>query len=349
MDSQNPPRRPLTYRDAGVDIDAGNAFVERIKPAVRSTLTPHVLGELGGFGGLCRLPEGLHAPVLVAGTDGVGTKLMLAQRFQRHTGIGIDLVAMCVNDVVVQGAAPLLFLDYYATSRLNAAVAAEVVEGIAQGCREAGAALIGGETAEMPGLYAADDYDLAGFCVGVVEQDRLITGARVVPGDRLIGLASSGAHANGYSLARAVLEQASQAPETPLGDTTLADALMMPTCIYVRPMLALFEQVDVHAVAHITGGGIVENLPRVLPEGCAARIETGSWQRPALFDWLQTHGAITDEEMWRTFNCGVGMIIAVGTQDLDTALEVLREQQQPAWEIGTVAAQPGAPAVTLLP
>ena len=337
----------VTYRDAGVDIDAGNALIEQIKPAVRSTHTPEVLGDLGGFGGLCRLPEGYRQPLLVAGTDGVGTKLLLAQRFDRHTTIGIDLVAMSVNDVIVQGAAPLFFLDYYATSRLDVAVAGEVIEGIAAGCREAGAALLGGETAEMPGMYAPDHYDLAGFCVGVVERDALITGAGVAPGDRIVGLASSGAHANGYSLIRRVLENAAPAPDTTVGDQTLADALMQATRIYVQPLLALYREVDVHAVAHITGGGIVENLPRVLPDGCTAQIDTGSWQRPALFDWLQTQGNIADDEMWRTFNCGIGMVAVVAAQDLDQTLTTLGKHGQAAWEIGCVTASHGAPAILL--
>jgi len=336
-----------TYREAGVDIDAGKALVDQIKPAVRSTHTPEVLGDLGGFGGLCTLPDNYRQPVLVAGTDGVGTKLLLAQRFDRHTTIGIDLVAMSVNDVIVQGAAPLFFLDYYATSRLDVAVAGEVIEGIATGCREAGAALLGGETAEMPGMYAPDHYDLAGFCVGVVERDALITGADVAPGDRIVGLASNGAHANGYSLIRRVLENATPADGTTVGGEPLADALMKAPRIYVQPLLALYREVDVHAVAHITGGGIVENLPRVLPDGCTAQINTSSWQRPALFDWLQAQGNIADEEMWRTFNCGIGMVVVVAARDLDQTLATLGERGQIAWEIGSVAASPDAPVVVL--
>jgi phosphoribosylformylglycinamidine cyclo-ligase len=343
------PLTAATYREAGVDIDAGNALVEQIKPAVRSTHTAEVLGDLGGFGGLCKLPGHYREPVLVAGTDGVGTKLLLAQRFDRHTTIGIDLVAMCANDVIVQGAAPLFFLDYYATGRLDTAAAAEVIEGIATGCREAGAALLGGETAEMPGMYAPGHYDLAGFCVGVVERDDIITGADVTAGDRIVGLASSGAHANGYSLIRRVLENAAHAPDTEVGGKTLPDALMEATSIYVQPMLALYRKVDVHAVAHITGGGIVENLPRVLPDGCTACINTGSWQRPALFDWLQTHGNIADEEMWRIFNCGVGMIVVVADQDLDLTLATLIGHGQHAWELGTIVAGSGSPEVALQP
>ncbi|MDH3453145.1 MAG: phosphoribosylformylglycinamidine cyclo-ligase, partial [Gammaproteobacteria bacterium] len=327
------PENPLpsiTYREAGVDIDAGNALVEQIKPAVRSTHTPEVLGDLGGFGGLCRVPEHYRQPVLVAGTDGVGTKLLLAQRFARHGGIGIDLVAMCVNDVLVQGAAPLLFLDYYATSRLNPAIAGEVIEGIAAGCRIAGAALLGGETAEMPGMYAPEHYDLAGFCVGVVERDNIITGADVTPGDRIVALASSGAHANGYSLIRRVLENTAHTPATLIGEQTLADALMAATRIYVQPLLALYREVGVHAAAHVTGGGLIENLPRVLPDGCRAHVDTRSWQRPALFDWLQLHGNIADDEMWRTFNCGVGMVVVVAERDLERTLTTLREQGENA-------------------
>ncbi|MDH3714285.1 MAG: phosphoribosylformylglycinamidine cyclo-ligase [Gammaproteobacteria bacterium] len=343
------PLPATTYREAGVDIDAGNALVEQIKPAVRSTHTPEVLGDLGGFGGLCKLPDHYRQPVLVAGTDGVGTKLLLAQRFDRHATIGIDLVAMCVNDVIVQGAAPLFFLDYYATGRLDPAAAGEVIEGIAAGCRAAGAALLGGETAEMPGMYRHGHYDLAGFCVGVVERDKIITGANVAAGDRIVGLASSGAHANGYSLIRHVLESVAHTLDTEVGGKPLADALMEATHIYVQPLLALYREVDVHAVAHITGGGIVENLPRVLPHDCTAHINTGSWQRPALFDWLQIHGNIADEEMWRTFNCGVGMVVVVAKEDLDQTLATFAEHRQDAWVLGTVVASTGAPAVVLRP
>lgn len=339
----------LTYRDAGVDIDAGESLVERIKADVATTRRPGVLGGLGGFGGLFELPvDRYRRPVLVSGTDGVGTKLKLAIATGRHQGIGIDLVAMCVNDVLVQGAEPLFFLDYYATGRLDVDVAATVVSSIAEGCRQAGCALLGGETAEMPGMYAEGHYDLAGFCVGVVEKDDLIDGRKVQAGDVLIGLASSGPHSNGYSLVRKILEVSTASLDTPLDGKPLGDHLLAPTRIYVQPVLRLLSQIKVKALAHITGGGLPENLPRVFPDGLAARIDTGSWTWPPVFQWLQQQGRVATAEMYRTFNCGVGMVIAVAADDAEQALAILRDAGEQAWRIGEmVTAQPGMPAVLL--
>ncbi|MEL0190889.1 MAG: phosphoribosylformylglycinamidine cyclo-ligase [Halieaceae bacterium] len=328
---------PLTYRDAGVDIDAGNALVERIKSVSARTHRPEVLGGLGGFGALVEIPEGYRRPILVSGTDGVGTKLRLAMDIGRHDTIGIDLVAMCSNDIAVVGAEPLLFLDYYATGKLNVDVAADVVTGIGAGCELAGCALVGGETAEMPGMYEGDDYDLAGFCVGVVEKDHIIDGSRVAPGDQLIALASSGPHSNGYSLIRKVIEVTDTDLNAPLAEgRSLLDALMEPTQIYNRPLLELQAAVDIHAMAHITGGGILENLPRVLPKGCGAAVERSSWQLPPVFDWLQRAGRIEDNELFRTFNCGVGMILAVPAEQLDGALSTLANLELQAWRIGEI-------------
>ncbi len=329
-------KKPLTYRDAGVDIAAGNELVERIKPIVARTTRPEVVDGLGGFGGLFALPPGKYRePVLVSGTDGVGTKLMLAQKLGIHDTIGIDLVAMCVNDVIVQGAEPLFFLDYFACGRLDVDVAESVVAGIAEGCRRAGAALIGGETAEMPDMYPEGEYDLAGFCVGVVERDSLITGAGISAGDVLIGLASDGPHSNGYSLIRKVLEAA----ENTNIDGEPADRLcMQPTRIYVRPLLAVMQVATVKGVAHITGGGLTENLPRILPAGLTARIDTGSWKRPAVFDWLAVTGRISPEEMRRTFNCGVGMTLVVSEHDVETVLGTLAERGETAWVLGEIEA-----------
>lgn len=327
-------KKPLTYRDAGVDIEAGNALVERIKPIVAKTTRPEVLDGLGGFGGLFGLPPGKYrAPVLVSGTDGVGTKLMLAQKLGMHDTIGIDLVAMCVNDVIVQGAEPLFFLDYFACGQLDIDVAESVIAGIAEGCRRAGAALIGGETAEMPDMYPAGEYDLAGFCVGVVERDSLVTGQSIGPGDALIGLASDGPHSNGYSLIRKVLELA----ENPNIDGEPADRLcMQPTRIYVRPLLAVMHTATVKGMAHVTGGGLTENLPRMLPAGLQAVIDTDSWRPPAVFDWLAVTGRIAPDEMRRTFNCGVGMTLVVNEHDVDTALKTLGDCGETAWVLGHI-------------
>ncbi len=335
----------LTYRDAGVDIDAGNEFVERIKPLVARTRRDGVLTGIGGFGGLFEVPTGYREPVLVSGTDGVGTKLKLAIATGIHDKVGIDLVAMCVNDIVVTGAEPLFFQDYYATGNLDIERATAVVAGITEGCEAAGCALIGGETAELPGMYTDEDYDLAGFCVGVVEKGQIIDGSHVRAGDALIGLASSGPHSNGYSLIRKVLETTGTTTHAILDGRPLLEALMEPTRIYVKPLLELIGRVDVHAMAHITGGGIVENLPRVLPDGCEALIDTGTWPRPAVFEWLSETGGIPATELWRTFNCGVGMIIAVTESDVQSAIDTLNEQGESAWRLGDV--QTGSRGVVL--
>jgi len=327
----------LDYRAAGVDIEAGNRLVERIRSAVDSTRRPEVLGGIGGFGGLFALPQGLYTnPVLVSGTDGVGTKLKLASALGRHGGVGIDLVAMCVNDILVQGAEPLFFLDYYATGSLDVETAATVVEGIAEGCRQAGCALIGGESAEMPGMYAVGDYDLAGFCVGIVERDRLLDGSRVSSGDMLIGLASSGPHSNGYSLIRKILETRGSDPSTLLEDGTLGEALLQPTRIYVEALLPLVSETGLHALAHITGGGITENLPRVLPKGCDAIVDPGSWSRPEVFRWIQQAGGIEEPEMLKTFNCGIGMIAVVSGGALDAVRSRCDTCGIESWVIGRV-------------
>jgi phosphoribosylformylglycinamidine cyclo-ligase len=336
----------LSYRDAGVDIDAGNSLVERIKPIVRDTFRPGVMTGLGGFGGLFALPlDRYREPVLVSGTDGVGTKLRLAVDLGQHDTIGIDLVAMCVNDIVVTGAEPLFFLDYYATGKLDLDVAESVIQGIAEGCRQAGAALIGGETAEMPGMYSAGDYDLAGFAVGCAEKERIILPERVQPGDVILGLASSGPHSNGYSLVRKILEVSGASLHTELGGRSLGDLLLAPTRIYVKSLLALFEEVDVHAVAHITGGGLPENLPRVLRNDTSAVIDTGAWERPAIFRWLQEQGGVVESELLRTFNCGIGMVVCVGEEDADAAMSVLEAMGEQVYRIGLVEASSGSASV----
>ena len=330
-------RSSITYRDAGVDIDAGDALVERIKPLVKRSLRPEVLGGLGGFGALFELPVARYRqPVLVSGTDGVGTKLRLAIETGRHDTIGIDLVAMCANDVLAHGAEPLFFLDYYATGRLNVEVAATVIKGIVDGCVQAGAALVGGETAEMPGMYHGEDYDLAGFCVGVVEKERIIDGTRTRAGDVIIGLASSGPHSNGYSLVRKLIEVARADPDTVLEGVPLYDRLLAPTRIYVKPILALLNAVTVHGIAHITGGGLLENIPRVVPEGLEVVLKRSRWPRDPVFGWLQSTGAIPDGEMYRTFNCGIGMTVCVPTSDADAALATLRGKGAQATLIGEV-------------
>ncbi len=337
-----PPKQSLSYKDAGVDIDAGNALVERIKHVAKATRRPEVLAGLGGFGALFALPEGYRQPVLVSGTDGVGTKLRLAMDLGRHDTIGIDLVAMCVNDLLVCGAEPLFFLDYYATGKLNVDTAAAVVTGIGEGCRQSGCALVGGETAEMPGMYEGDDYDLAGFCVGIVERDGIIDGSKVAAGDTLIALPSSGAHSNGYSLIRKIIEVSGVNPaEEQLGDRSLADALMAPTRIYVKPLLELVRAGLVHSMAHITGGGLLENIPRVLPEGTKAVIDTTAWQQPAVFVWLQQQGNVTPREMHRTFNCGLGMVICVPADGAEAALDLLRQQGESPLVVGHIAARQG--------
>ncbi|OTA18907.1 phosphoribosylaminoimidazole synthetase [Xenorhabdus beddingii] len=328
----------LSYKDAGVDIDAGNTLVNRIKGVVKQTRRPEVMGGLGGFGALCALPQKYREPVLVSGTDGVGTKLRLAMDLKRHDTIGIDLVAMCVNDLVVQGAEPLFFLDYYATGKLDVDTAASVITGIAEGCKQAGCALVGGETAEMPGMYHGEDYDVAGFCVGVVEKSAIIDGSQVQVGDALVALASSGPHSNGYSLIRKILEVSQTNPEaTELEGKSIADHLLVPTQIYVKSVLELIEKVDVHAIAHLTGGGFWENIPRVLPENMQAKIDADSWQWPAIFTWLQQAGNVSDHEMYRTFNCGVGMVIALPQSQAEKAISFLKASGENAWQIGTIS------------
>ena len=327
----------LSYKDAGVDINAGNELVERIKPHVKRTTRPEVIGGLGGFGALCALPGKYKEPILVSGTDGVGTKLRLAIDLKKHDTIGIDLVAMCVNDLVVQGAEPLFFLDYYATGKLEVDVASDVVKGIAEGCVQSGCALVGGETAEMPGMYHAGDYDLAGFCVGVVEKSKIIDGSKVQAGDALIALGSSGPHSNGYSLIRKVIDVAGVNPATEqLVGKALGDQLLAPTKIYVKSVLELIEKVDVHAIAHLTGGGFWENIPRVLPDNTKAVIDEKSWEWQPVFKWLQEKGNIDSYEMYRTFNCGVGMVIALPQADVEKALNVLRQAGENAWLIGQI-------------
>jgi phosphoribosylformylglycinamidine cyclo-ligase len=331
--------RPLTYKDAGVDIDAGNTLVEKIKPLVARTRRPEVVSGLGGFGGLFALPPGRYRePILVSGTDGVGTKLKLAQITGTHNTIGIDLVAMCVNDVLVQGAEPLFFLDYFACGQLDTGTATAVIEGIAEGCVQAGAALIGGETAEMPDMYSGGEYDLAGFCVGAVEKSEMIDGSTICAGDVIIGLASSGPHSNGYSLIRKVLEVA----ENQNIDGVPAETMLMaPTRIYVRPVMQLAESVTIKGLAHITGGGITENLPRVMSGELHPEIDINSWQQPAVFDWLQATGNIETDEMRRTFNCGVGMTVIVDPADAATAIEILNKSGEKAWQLGRIAAGAG--------
>ncbi|MFK7830858.1 MAG: phosphoribosylformylglycinamidine cyclo-ligase [Congregibacter sp.] len=338
--SESNPKSPLTYRDAGVDIDAGEELVKRIRGAVERTRRPEVLGNLGGFGALCAIPVKYREPLLVSGTDGVGTKLRLAIDLGRHTTIGIDLVAMCANDISVSGAEPLFFLDYYASGKLDVDVAASVVEGIARGCELAGCALVGGETAEMPGMYSAGDYDLAGFCVGVVERSEVIDGSKVAAGDALLAIASSGPHANGYSLIRQVLARSEADLHSPLdsGGLPLADLLMAPTILYCDALQALREVCPVHAMAHITGGGLQENLPRVLPEGVTAVLDSHSWEWPGVFRWLQDTGSIKRSEMLRTFNCGVGMVVCLPAEELAGAQRMLESRGLGSWQIGEIVA-----------
>ena len=330
-------KKSLSYRDAGVNIDAGNAFVDQIKSSVKSTNRPGVMGSFGGFGGLFELPENYQQPVLVSGTDGVGTKLKLAIDLNKHDSIGIDLVAMCVNDILVLGAEPLYFLDYYATGELNTEVAVDVVAGIADGCRQSNAALIGGETAEMPGMYSKGDYDLAGFCVGVVEKKKIIDGSKVKSGNAMIAIASSGPHSNGYSLVRKIIEVSGADINQPFDDeTSLGDALLAPTKIYVKTIHKLLEKFDIHAMAHITGGGLSENIPRVLPEGTIAAIDQNSWQLPEIFQWLQDNGNVEISEMRRTFNCGVGMVLIVSAEDVADMLATLEQNGETAWQLGVI-------------
>lgn len=342
------PAFPLTYKDAGVDIEAGNALVERIKGVASRTRRPEVMAGLGGFGALCKIPSAYRSPVLVSGTDGVGTKLRLAIDLQNHAGVGIDLVAMCVNDLVVCGAEPLFFLDYYATGALNVGVAASVVESIGRGCELAGCALIGGETAEMPGMYDDDDYDLAGFCVGVVEEDRIVDGSAVRNGDILIGLESSGPHSNGYSLIRKILEVNAVDPRNcSLAGQSLAEHLLAPTRIYVPAVLSAIRDSQVHAVAHITGGGLYENIPRVLPNDLRAVIDPGAWPRKPVFEWLQHHGNIENREMYRTFNCGIGMVLCAPQSAVESLLILLKTAGETPHIIGTVTPRDQGEAVVI--
>jgi phosphoribosylformylglycinamidine cyclo-ligase len=333
---------PLSYRDAGVDIDAGDALVEAIKPFAKRTMRPEVLAGLGGFGALCAIPKKYREPILVSGTDGVGTKLKLAFMLGRHDTVGIDLVAMSVNDVLVQGAEPLFFLDYFACGKLDKGVALQVIRGIAEGCEQAGCTLIGGETAEMPGMYPEGEYDLAGFCVGVVEKERIIDGRSIKPGDVLLGLASSGAHSNGYALIRRILGE-----DKPNSD--LADTLMEPTRIYVKPLLKLMAAVPVKGLAHITGGGLVGNVPRMLPQGMRAVLRKKAWPRPQLFTWLQQNGNVAEDEMHRVFNCGIGMVLAVAREHVATATMLLKREGELVYEIGFVeAGNAGEPEAVVL-
>ncbi len=330
------PPQSLSYKDAGVNIDAGNHLVERIKGTAKRTRRPEVIGGLGGFGALCELPGNYKEPVLVSGTDGVGTKLRLAMDLGVHNTIGIDLVAMCVNDLVVTGAEPLFFLDYYATGALAVDTATAVVDGIGEGCVRAGCALVGGETAEMPGMYNGEDYDLAGFCVGVVEKSKVIDGNTVRSGDTLIALASSGPHSNGYSLIRKIIDVSGARLQQEFAEGTLGEALLEPTRIYVKPLLALQKSVQLKALSHITGGGLLDNIPRVLPDNCCAEIDSSSWDRPEIFNWLQQQGNVDEREMQRAFNCGVGMVLCVASDDAEKALNLLKNQGEAAWVIGKI-------------
>lgn len=341
----------LSYKDAGVDIDAGEALVQRIKSVAKATARKEVVGGLGGFGALCRIPQGYKSPLLVSGTDGVGTKLKLALDFNKHDTIGQDLVAMCVNDLLVCGAEPLFFLDYYATGKLDVDTAEAVIKGIGDGCKLSNCALIGGETAEMPGMYQDEDYDLAGFCVGVVEEDEVITGDSVAKGDVLIGIASSGVHSNGYSLVRKVIELAKADVKTEtLDGKLLKDVLLAPTKIYVKAIQQLQKTLgnaNLHAMAHITGGGLTENLPRVLPDNLTAQIDVKSWDFPPVFAWLQEKGNIEQMEMYRTFNCGVGFVVVVPSDKADEAIKLLNDNGETAWKLGEIVEREGD-AVTYL-
>ena len=332
----------LSYRDAGVDIDAGDRLVENIKPYAKRTMRPEVLSGIGGFGGLVEISKKYREPVLVSGTDGVGTKLKLAFELNRHDTVGIDLVGMSVNDILVQGAEPLFFLDYFACGKLDVDAATEVIKGIAAGCEQAGCALIGGETAEMPGMYPVGEYDLAGFAVGVVEKANIITGADIKPGDVVLGLDSNGAHSNGYSLVRKIIERSQPDLNAKFdGERTLADCIMAPTRIYVKPLLALMQSLTVKGMAHITGGGITENVPRVLPQNVVADIDGSSWQMPKLFGWLREQGNVAQQEMYRTFNCGIGMVVIVSEQDAAAAIAQLQAAGETAYRIGTIRARNG--------
>ena len=344
----DPGPNSLSYRESGVDIDAGDALVERIKPFAKRTMRAEVLAGIGGFGGLVEIGKRFKEPVLVSGTDGVGTKLLLALAMNRHDTVGIDLVAMSVNDVLVQGAEPLFFLDYFACGKLDVDIAATVIKGIAQGCEQAGCALLGGETAEMPGMYPEGKYDLAGFAVGVVEKSDIIDGRTIAAGDVVIGIASSGPHSNGFSLIRRILEQSGADLRAPFDGTTLGAALLAPTRIYVKPVLSLLHAVPVKGMAHITGGGLVENVPRMLPDGLQARLTRSSWTRPAVFSWLQRRGNVADDEMHRVFNCGIGMALVVAPEHADRAIKVLADAGETAHRIGAIAPLPAGEPPTVV-
>ena len=325
----------LTYKDSGVDITKGNKLIEKIKPIAKSTLRPGVLNGLGGFGAMFEIPlDKYKNPVLVSGTDGVGTKLMVAEMLNKHDTIGIDLVAMCVNDLIVQGAEPLFFLDYYATGSLNTEIATSVISGIGEGCIRSGCSLIGGETAEMPGMYKGEEYDLAGFCVGIVEKDNIIDGSKVAVGDQIIALGSSGPHSNGYSLIRKVLEKTTPSSEQ-------LEALLEPTRIYVKSILSLNKSHPIHAISHITGGGLLENIPRVLPKNLAAKLDSNSWETPEIFNWIQDQGKIDANEMYRVLNCGVGMIVIVPKESLDDSIKLLNSNGEDSWLIGEIVSSDG--------
>jgi phosphoribosylformylglycinamidine cyclo-ligase len=344
-----PPKESLSYRDAGVDIEAGDALVEAIKPFAKRTMRPEVLTGIGGFGALVEISKKYREPVLVAGTDGVGTKLKLAFQLNRHDTVGIDLVAMSVNDVLVQGAEPLFFLDYFACGKLDIATATDVIKGVARGCELAGCALIGGETAEMPSMYPAGEYDLAGFAVGVVEKSAIINGTSIVAGDTVLGLASSGAHSNGYSLIRAILERERPDLQADFHGRPLAEVLLEPTRIYVKPLLALMQKIKVKGLAHITGGGLVENIPRALPDGVAAVLQKSAWPMPPLFNWLQQHGGVAESEMHRVFNCGIGMALIVSEADAAAAMRSLTEAGEQVYRIGRIeASAPGQARTTVV-
>jgi phosphoribosylformylglycinamidine cyclo-ligase len=345
---KNPTPNSISYRDAGVDIEAGDALVEQIKPFAKRTMRPEVLGGIGGFGSLFEMPKKFKNPVLVSGTDGVGTKLKLAFELNKHDTVGIDLVAMSVNDILVQGAEPLFFLDYFACGKLEVGTAAQVIKGIAEGCEQSGCALVGGETAEMPGMYPAGEYDLAGFAVGCVDKDRIINGTTIAAGDVVLGLASSGAHSNGYSLIRKLIANSGIDFESDFHGKKFKDVVMAPTKIYVKSLLKLIENLPVKGMAHITGGGITENIPRVLPAGLKAEIKAGSWDMPPLFTWLKAQGNIIDTEMYKTFNCGIGMAVIVAKEHAAAAKTLLQENGETVFEIGTIRQQQPGEAATIV-
>lgn len=347
--SNNPSANPsISYRDAGVDIEAGDALVEQIKPFAKRTMRPEVLGGIGGFGSLFEMPKKFKNPVLVSGTDGVGTKLKLAFQLNKHDTVGIDLVAMSVNDILVQGAEPLFFLDYFACGKLEVGTAAAVIKGIAQGCEQSGCALVGGETAEMPGMYPAGEYDLAGFAVGCVDKEKIINGTTIAEGDVVLGLASSGAHSNGYSLIRKLIEKSGIDMDSDFHGKSFRDVVMAPTRIYVKPLLKLIETMPVKGMAHITGGGITENVPRVLPEGLTAEVKKGSWDMPPLFTWLQAQGNVADSEMYKTFNCGIGMVVIISAENAQAAQDLLAGEGEQVWRIGHIRKQAAGEHATVV-